>query len=40
MKKVYEVLTMEILLLSATDIVTFSDNYKDDVGDDIFTPNN
>ncbi len=37
MKKIYEEMKIELLVLSA-DIVTLSDNEKDDVGDDIFTP--
>ena len=37
MKKIYEEMKIELLMFSA-DIVTLSDNEKDDVGDDIFTP--
>ena len=39
MKKIYEDVKMELLVLSL-DIVTLSDNQKDDVVDDIFAPNN
>lgn len=39
MKKIYEEMKIELLVLSA-DIVTLSDNQKDDVADDIFSPNN
>jgi hypothetical protein len=39
MKKIYEDVKMELLVLSL-DIVTLSDNQKDDVADDIFAPNN
>lgn len=39
MKKIYEEIKMELLVLSL-DIVTLSDNQKDDVADDIFAPNN
>lgn len=35
MKKEYQELEMQLLLFGA-DIVTLSDNQKDDVGDDIF----
>ena len=38
MKKFSEDIKMEIILLSTADIVTLSDNAKDDVTDDIFTP--
>ena len=38
MKKIYEEMKIELLVLSA-DIVTLSDNAKDDVVDDIFSPN-
>ena len=37
MKKFYEEIKIELLVLLA-DIVTLSDNEKDDVGDDIFSP--
>ena len=37
MKKIYQELEMELLLF-IEDIVTLSDNQKDDVADDIFTP--
>lgn len=40
MKKIYENITIEIILMSTTDIVTLSINGKDDVADDIFAPNN
>lgn len=39
MKKIYEDVNMELLVLSL-DIVTLSDNQKDDVADDIFAPKN
>ncbi len=38
MKKIYEEMKIELLVFSTQDIVTLSDNEKDDVGDDIFTP--
>ena len=38
MQKFYEELKLEVVLFLAADIVTLSDNQKDDVGDDIFTP--
>ena len=37
MKKIYQELDLELLLI-AEDIVTLSDNQKDDVVDDIFKP--
>jgi hypothetical protein len=37
MKKIYEEMKIELLIFSA-DIVTLSDNGKDDVEDDIFKP--
>ena len=37
MKKSYQELDLELLLI-AEDIVTLSDNQKDDVVDDIFKP--
>lgn len=36
MKKLYQELEFNIVLFSAADIVTLSDNEKDDVGVDIF----
>ena len=39
MKKIYEEIKIELFILSL-DIVTLSDNEKDDVADDIFAPNN
>ena len=36
MKKIYEEIKLELLLLSGKDIVTLSENQKDDVVDDIF----
>lgn len=39
MKKIYENITIEIILMSTADIVTLSINQKDDVADDIFAPN-
>lgn len=38
MKKIYEEMKIELIMLLTADIVTLSDNQKDDVGDDIFTP--
>lgn len=38
MKKIYENIEFEIILMEKEDIVTLSDNAKDDVGDDIFEP--
>lgn len=40
MKKIYEEVKMDSVLLANTDIVTLSENQKDDVADDIFAPNN
>lgn len=37
MKKIYQELDMQLLLFTE-DIVTLSDNQKDDVVDDIFAP--
>ena len=37
MKKTYQEIEMELLLFTE-DIVTLSDNQKDDVVEDIFTP--
>lgn len=39
MKKIYEEIKIEWFILSL-DIVTLSDNEKDDIADDIFAPNN
>ena len=39
MKKIYEEIKIELLIFSL-DIVTLSDNEKDNVADDIFAPNN
>ena len=36
MKKEYQQLEIQLLLLGAQDIVTLSENEKDDLGDDIF----
>ncbi len=38
MKKFYEKVEIEIFLMPTEDIVTLSDNAKDDVGNDIFEP--
>jgi hypothetical protein len=38
MKKIYEEMKIELIMLLTADIVTLSDNQKDDVEDDIFTP--
>ena len=40
MKKIYEEIKFELILLSTLDILTVSENAKDDVADDIFAPNN
>ena len=40
MKKIYENIKLEIILMEKEDIVTLSINQKDDVADDIFVPNN
>ena len=37
MKKIYQEVSIEVLVLSAMDVVTLS-NWYDDTGDDIFTP--
>ena len=36
--KFYEEMKIEIVILSMADIVTISENAKDDVGEDIFSP--
>ena len=36
MKKLYQDLEVQLILFSVADIVTLSDNAKDDVGEDIF----
>ena len=38
MKKIYEEMKIELIVLLTADIVTLSDNQKDNVGEDIFTP--
>ena len=38
MKKIYENIKFEIILMEKEDIVTISDNAKDDVENDIFEP--
>ena len=38
MKKIYENIEIEIILMEKEDIVTISDNARDDVGNDIFEP--
>ena len=38
MKKIYENIKLEIILMEKEDIVTLSINQKDDVADDIFAP--
>lgn len=40
MKKIYEEIKFELIVLSTLDILTASENAKDDVADDIFAPNN
>ena len=36
MMKEYQTLAIKVVLFATQDIVTLSDNQKDDVGDDIF----
>ena len=36
--KFYEEMKIEIVILAMADIVTISENAKDDVGEDIFSP--
>ena len=38
MKKLYEEMQMEIVVLSMSDVITASPNQMDDVTDDIFSP--
>jgi hypothetical protein len=38
MKKLYQELDITLILFEQADIVTLSDNEKDDLGDDIFGP--
>ena len=39
MKKIYEDINLDVIVLTAADVLTFSrENEKDDVADDIFTP--
>ena len=39
MKKFYEDVNLDVIVLAAADVLTFSqENEKDDVADDIFTP--
>ena len=38
MKKIYENIEFEIILMEKEDIVTISDNARDDVENDIFEP--
>ena len=38
MKKTYQDLQMEVLLLCTQDIVALSENFSEDCGDDIFNP--
>ena len=41
MKKIYEAVELDLVVLTAMDVLTFSkENEKDDLGDDIFTPQN
>ena len=40
MKKKYEELQCELLFFATADVLTLSDNEKDDLGYDIFAPNN
>ena len=39
MKKTYQEIEISLVMLTATDVVTFSANEYDDTKDDIFTPN-
>lgn len=39
MKKIYEEVKLELVALSAMDVLTLSINEKDDAADDIFAPN-
>lgn len=38
MKKTYQEIEMQVVVLTATDIVTFSPNEFDDTKEDIFVP--
>ena len=39
MKKIYEALELDLISLTAMDVLTYSqENNKDDIGDDIFAP--
>ena len=40
MKKIYEEIKFELSIFSEMDVLTESENAKDDVADDIFAPNN
>ena len=40
MKKIYEDVKIDCVVLTSMDVITFSENQKDDVADDIFTQNN
>ena len=40
MKQIYEEIKFELIVLSTLDILTESENAKDDVADDIFAPSN
>ncbi len=40
MKKIYEEIKFELIIFSTIDVLTESENAKDDVADDIFAPNN
>ncbi len=39
MKKIYEEVKFELIIFSTMDVLTLSENAKDDVADDIFAPN-
>ena len=40
MKKIYEDVKIDCVVLTSMDVVTLSENQKDNVEDDIFAPNN
>ena len=40
MKKIYEDVKIDSIILTSMDVLTLSENQKDDVADDIFAPNN
>ena len=40
MKKIYEDVKIDSIILTSMDVLTLSENQKDDVANDIFAPNN